>query len=276
MYILARLLFLVLLKSPGLISSSFAGNPVVVAVIDSGIEYGEDKNLYNHMWVSPNGMHGWDFEGKTESLGKDYSVLTDKQYHGTFIAKEIIKAGNSNQVKLMDVVFPTHSLELSNLEFPKNMAVISRQKRELKKYIDEFSDNVQWAINAGAQVINLSSVSVIESIKLYTVIKKAQAQNVVFVVSAGNESQNLDTNPVYPCSFHLENVICVGAKESNHVATYSNFGKDVDVFVNGTFGKYVGTSFAAPIVTRAVVAFKNKNSKISYVEIKQKIRVKFQ
>jgi hypothetical protein len=33
----------------------------------------------------------------------------------------------------------------------------------------------------------------------------------LFIAAAGNESGNVDRYPVYPCSYDLDNIICVAA-----------------------------------------------------------------
>jgi subtilisin family serine protease len=256
------------------------GKSVVVAVIDSGINYNKYSEIRKHMWSSPKQMHGWDFKKNDESLGIDYSEENDHEYHGTYIASQLIKRKNCIDpfnIKIMDVVYPEHR-EASSFkfyEFPKSLGSIHREKRILRKYIDEFADYVQWSIDSGAEVINLSSISLIESPKLYNVIKHAQDKNIVFVVSAGNEDRDLDKYPAYPCSFKLDNVICVGALESGVKASYSNYGHDVDVYVNGNHGSFIGTSFSAPIVTNFIVSLKSKNPKIDFLEIKEKTKRKF-
>jgi subtilisin len=101
---------------------------------------------------------------------------------------------------------------------------------------------------------------------------------VVFVVSAGNDSRDLGKDKVYPCSFNLENVICVGSIDANRkISSYSNYGKGVDVYALGSYeqGRFTGTSFAAPIVTRAIVAMKSKHSLLSYSQIKEKVKKEF-
>jgi subtilisin family serine protease len=83
------------------------------------------------------------------------------------------------------------------------------------------------------------------------------------VVAAGNGSRNLDKNPVYPCSYHIPNLICVGNKSEGHLQSDSNFGKAVHSWENGDnqVGQNIdgslqilsGTSQSAAIFTRKLI-----------------------
>ncbi len=69
--------------------------------------------------------------------------------------------------------------------------------------------------------------------------------NVLFVVSAGNDTNNNDATPTYPCSYDpttsgisgaIDNVVCVAASDQNDSkASFSNWGKTkVDIAAPGT------------------------------------------
>ncbi len=69
--------------------------------------------------------------------------------------------------------------------------------------------------------------------------------NVLFVVSAGNDTNNNDATPTYPCSYDpttsgissaIDNVVCVAASDQNDSkASFSNLGKTkVDIAAPGT------------------------------------------
>ena len=57
--------------------------------------------------------------------------------------------------------------------------------------------------------------------------------NLIFVVSAGNNKQNIDIKPIYPASFDLKNIITVSSSTKNgQLGRDSNYGfKNVD-FLN--------------------------------------------
>ena len=127
---------------------------------------------------------------------------------------------------------------------------------------------IDWAVNQGAKVINLSlgtpPGAVARPQCLADAINNARNSKVVVVVAAGNDGSNNDTAAVYPANFSTEfdNVITVAAStESDALAYFSNFGSasvnlaapGVNIFstFNASNDSYIskpGTSMAAPIV----------------------------
>jgi subtilisin family serine protease len=64
----------------------------------------------------------------------------------------------------------------------------------------------------------------------------AGAPNTLFVFAAGNENNNNDTNPQYPCGYPQANVVCVAATTPDDArASFSNYGASaVDLAAPGT------------------------------------------
>ena len=95
----------------------------------------------------------------------------------------------------------------------------------------------------------------------YQAMKKAftGAPGILFVVAAGNSNNDVKFDEVFPSSFHMPNVMIVGAvDQAGDQTSFTSFG-NVDVFANGfevdSFVpggermKLSGTSMAAPNVT---------------------------
>lgn len=117
---------------------------------------------------------------------------------------------------------------------------------------------IVWAVDNGADVINLSLGGVGYDPSLQAAVDYALGRQVVVVAAAGNAFQ--DGNPVfYPAA--LPGVIGVGAvSEDLQVAGFSNQGSYVDVTApgvriltttGGNYFSYSGTSFASPYVAAA-------------------------
>lgn len=70
---------------------------------------------------------------------------------------------------------------------------------------------VYFAVNNGANIINMSFAGPNYSQSFADAIKYAESRNVVIIAAAGNSGLNLDQTPVYPASFSNSNVISVGA-----------------------------------------------------------------
>lgn len=123
---------------------------------------------------------------------------------------------------------------------------------------------IDYAINSGAEVINLSIGEYKYSNSYKKVADKAEKAGVVVVAAAGNDSTN---NKIFPAS--VDNVIGVGGMEGKSVNKKwkeSNYGSWVNIVApatgfistntgeNGYYTKntYEGTSYATPLVSSAV------------------------
>src|SRR5690242_13973783 len=88
-----------------------------------------------------------------------------------------------------------------------------------------------------AQIVNASLGGTGYSTTMRNAI--AGCPNTLFVVAAGNDGTNNDTNPHYPCNYgagpdNLPNVICVAATDQNdNLASFSNYGSSVDLAAPG-------------------------------------------
>jgi hypothetical protein len=118
---------------------------------------------------------------------------------------------------------------------------------------------------------------------LYEAVRAARDNNIVFVVAAGNNSQDIDATAAYPASFDLDNVITVAALDHNdNLASFSNYGATkvhvaapgVNIYSTTPGGAYNyknGTSMAAPHVTGLVALMAAQYPQYSYQQIRSKI-----
>jgi Subtilisin-like serine proteases len=94
----------------------------------------------------------------------------------------------------------------------------------------EVFEGIYRAINAGANVINLSLGSPGDSPALHNLIQQASAKGIVFFGAAGNQPV---TTPVYPAAY--PEVIAVTAGDhTGQIADYANRGSFVDIMAPGT------------------------------------------
>src|SRR4051794_10124190 len=91
---------------------------------------------------------------------------------------------------------------------------------------------IAWAVQNGAQVINISLAGTSPSTTVHTAIAWAVARGVVVVAAAGNDGAN--GNPTeYPAAY--SEVISVGAVGPDHAAAYfSSSGPWLDVLAPGS------------------------------------------
>jgi len=219
------------------------GSPsIVVADLDSGVDA-------THSELSGKLVQGYD---ATTGQLMNMSTNSDTVGHGTATAG-VIGAATDNSTQVASLGWQT-----------KVMPV---------KIGDEFvlaSDEVEglnWAVQHGARIANLSVGSECTDANEKTAIQSAQANGVLVVASAGNYRQQ-GNRPEYPAA--LPGVLSVGATGfDGAVTTYSNTGAYVDMVApggsadgNSTHDILVlapgnmtrtaaGTSFSAPLVSAA-------------------------
>jgi cell wall-associated protease len=161
------------------------------------------------------------------------------------------------------------------------------------EYDKDIANAIRYAVDNGAQIVNMSFGKKISPHKewLDDAFKYAASKNVLLVMAAGNDSQDMDTDPDFPndtfldgSSTDADNMINVGAsgpKLGEHLAgDFSNYGKkNVDVFApgvkvttvdtNAEFMTEDGTSFSSPITAGVAALLLEYYPTLSAKQLKQ-------
>lgn len=107
---------------------------------------------------------------------------------------------------------------------------------------------------------------------------------ILFIVSAGNDGRDIDADPLYPASLELENMIVVTSSDAfGRLAQGSNWGvNSVDIMVpgekvevidhRGATGQASGSSFAVPRVAALAARLAAIHSDWTVAELKEAIR----
>ncbi len=202
-------------------------NSVVVAVIDSGVDYNH-PDLSANIWTNPdetagNGIdddgngyvddvRGWDFVD-------DDNSPDDSNGHGTHVAGTIAAVGNNST----GVTGVSWAAEIMVLRFLNAFG--------LGTIADEISA-IEYANAKGAHVINSSMGGAGFSQAEKDAI---DASSALVVCAAGNEGSDNDSTPSYPASYTSSNIITVAATDQDdNLASFSNYGAtSVDVAAPG-------------------------------------------
>ena len=256
---------------------------VIVAVIDTGIDYNH-VDLAANMWRNPREISGnGRDDDKNGYIDDVYGINAitnsgnplDDNGHGTHVAGIIGAVGNNARgvvgvnwkVKMVGAKFLSKEGSGSTSDAIKAVAYVTALKRAGHNVV---ASNNSWGGSSYSQALG-------------DAISDAAKAGVLFVASAGNSSRNTDTNPSYPGSFQVPNVISVASIDSYGFLSYfSNFGiKSVHIGAPGSniystvrlngFGTKSGTSMAAPQVAGVAALVQSACSTLSMSEIKTTI-----
>ena len=231
---------------------------VIVAVVDTGV-------IPDHPDLEGNLLQGADFVGGERSYPVEQYTKTDDDptdetgrelggSHGTHVAG-IIGAVTNNHLGIAGISWDVSILPVRALKQTGGSSW-------------DVAEGIYYAVDQGADIINLSLGGNNYSNLQHEAIKHALAEEVTVVAASGNEGRD---NVYYPAAF--SETIAVGAVDSSNQKThYSNYGSEIDLVAPGggygesiysTWGYYenrtteasyagmVGTSMAAPHVSGA-------------------------
>lgn len=235
------------------------GSPDIrVAILDTGVDlnHPELKDVIEKRadFVNLEGLDTSSFVG--DFLGYDDSP-DDEIGHGTHVAGIIAGKG----IKMPMGVAPRIKLIV--------VRVLATLKQGDKKFgaglIDNINTGIKWAVDNGADVINMSLGVKHEygGLPHQEVVRYALGKGVTIVAASGNDGK---PDKYYPGA--LPGVIAVGAVDENdNIAPFSNYYEEVSLVAPGTnvFSSFLnrgyaicsGTSQASPFVSGAIALIKS-------------------
>lgn len=181
----------------------------VVAILDTGIAQ-THEDLAANLWVGPGGTHGYDvINGDNDP--------EDDNGHGSHVAGIIGAAGN-NGTGVSGVAWKTSLMAVKMLDSTGTGST----DQELAAY--------NWVLQKKKEGVNIVAVNASyggggSTPAAKNAIAALGDRGILFVAAAGNDGENNDTNPQYPASYSLPNVLSVAATdEDDQLASFSNYG----------------------------------------------------
>ena len=240
--------------NPPLPSNLKKTNNNLIALVDTGVNY-TLKKLKNNIAINNEGkLLGYDFWDEDE-FPFDNDPRRNPFYprhHGTTIFS--VLKNEAPDIKTAIYRFP------------------ALQMCKFKNLIEEISKN-------SLKVVNLSMGSSNKKDWECFLSAAKKHSNLIFVVSAGNNKQNIDIKPIYPASFDLKNIITVSSSTKNgQLGRDSNYGfKNVDFLLpaervlvldhRGVKAFTGGTSYAVPRMVALIARYMLKHKHSSLDEV---------
>jgi subtilisin family serine protease len=253
------------------------GEGLIVAIIDSGIDYTHD-DLVDNLWRNP-GEIGMDNEGRDKSINgidDDGNGFVDDLIGWDFVSNDNKPYDFAvNPIDLLGGGNPGHGTHCAgNVAAVADNAVgVTGVAPSAKimglRFISEKGTgdtagavkSINYAVKMGAKILNNSWGSEGEDPKeteankaLRDTITNAMTQGVLFVAAAGNGHSGVgydndtDPKPAYPASYDIDNIVSVAALDKqDNLGGFSNWGKrSVDIGAPGVvvFSTTIGSKFS--------------------------------
>ncbi|HNW19764.1 MAG TPA: S8 family peptidase [bacterium] len=276
---------------------------IVIAIIDSGVQINH-PDLKDNIWRNsreiPNNhkdddgngfiddVNGWDFVNNSADPNPKFAAnfTEDGVFHGTIVAGVAAAAGN-NAAGVAGVTWRAQIMPLKALD---DQGVGSTFR---------IIQAIDYAINNGADIINLSFVGYGYSQSLAEAIERAYRAGVIVVAAAGNEESggyghSLDKLPMYPACHDGDKNMVIGVASTDALDQKTNFSsygsRCVDIAAPGVSiystvvyapnqqidgqpldkyydGYWSGTSVSVPMVSGALALIMQQNPSLKRDEL---------
>jgi subtilisin family serine protease len=246
-----------------------------VAVLDTGTQY-DHPDLTGRVWHNSHEKDGNNKDDDKNGYVDDYYGVDlvagkgsgiDDEGHGTHVSGIIAAHGNN-------------ATGVSGLCWSGSIVPVKFMNSRGKGSSSDAAAGLDYAVKAGAKVVNGSFGSSSKSSALEDAVNYAQSKGVLLVFAAGNDSTDNDSAPEYPAAFTNSNIITVAAvTATGALASFSNYGvKSVDLgapgdqiistYMGSTYKVLSGTSMASPIVAAAAAMLRSQDSSLTYKQIR--------
>ena len=267
------------IRAPEAWDITTGSSDVVVAVIDTGVDYNHE-DLAANIWVNTAEIpgNGIDDDGNgyiddiygIDTYNHDTNPMDDYN-HGTHVSGTIGAVGNNNLgvagINWNVKIIGCKSISASGSGYDSGVIECLQYIRALKdRGVNIIATNNSWGC------------SDCYSSALYDAINAQR--DILFIAAAGNDGCNTDKDVFYPAGYYLPNILSVASTDNtDSLARGSNYGrrsvhlgapgKGIHSTVrNNSYGSYEGTSMAASHVTGVAALLKSHSPARGPYEIK--------
>lgn len=209
-----------------------SGQPIKVAVIDTG------SNSLHKLPLCKTGHVDFTrsapkYYTSKEIYEGEYVDFKDRKGHGTNISHLLHKQTNKANycqviIKYYDDSSKTHTL--------LNTVKAIRHSIKEKVHIINYS-------SGGTQSANIEKMA----------IRDALINNIIVVASAGNNGADLDKEcSSFPVCYYHDIIVVGSGFDANKKASYSNYGKIVDIWINGSHQEANGVTMSGTSQSTAI------------------------
>jgi subtilisin family serine protease len=234
------------------------GNPVTVAVVDTGVDLAH-RDLAGNLWTNPGEIPGNGIDDDGDGIVDDVHGAdllnhdgdpSDDNGHGTHVAG-IIAARGGNGVGVAGVAWRARIMAIKALapDATGDMSTVAA--------------GIRYAVAHGARIVNLSLTGPSPGADLAAAVAEAAAANVLVVAAAGNTRSDDDAVPAYPANLDAPNLVSVtSVDQRGRLAPNASYGRTtvdlaapgeaiLSIARGGGYELRSGTSMAAAQVTGA-------------------------